>query len=45
MREESLETLPNVNIRDQRQDKNLPIMSVTDLINHNVFKPFFNSFL
>ena len=38
MREVSLETLPNVNIRDPSHDKNLPIMSVTGLINQNVFK-------
>ena len=38
MREVSLETLPNVNIRDPSHDKNLPIMSVTGSINQNVFK-------
>ena len=41
MREVSLETLPNVNIRDSSHDKifNLPIMySVTGSINQNVFK-------
>ena len=38
MREVSLETLPNVNIRDPSHDKNLSIMSVTELINQNVFK-------
>ena len=38
MREVSLETLPNVNIRDPSHDKNIPIMSVTGLINQNVFK-------
>ena len=38
MREVSLETLPNVNIRDLSHDKNLPIMSVTGLIKQNVFK-------
>ena len=37
MREVSLETLPNVNIRDPSHDKNLSIMSVTELINQNVF--------
>ena len=37
MREVSLETLPNVNIRDPSHDKNLPIMSVTGSINQNVF--------
>ena len=36
MREVSLETLPNVNIRNPSHDKNLPIMSVTELINQNV---------
>ena len=40
MREVSLETLPNVNIRDPNHDKNLPIMSVTGSINQNVFKYF-----
>ena len=38
MREVSLETLPNVNIRYPSHDKNLPIMSVTGSINQNVFK-------
>ena len=38
MREVSLETLPNVNIRDPSHNKNLPIMSVTGSINQNVFK-------
>ena len=38
MREVSLETFPNVNIRDPSHDKNLPIMSVTGSINQNVFK-------
>ena len=40
IREVSLETLPNVNIRDSSHDKifNLPIMSVTGSINQNVFK-------
>ena len=38
MREVSLETLPNVNIRDPSHDKNLMIMSVTGSINQNVFK-------
>ena len=38
MREVSLETLSNVNIRDASHDKNLPIMSVTGSINQNVFK-------
>ena len=38
MREVSLETLPNVNIRDPSHDKNIPIMSVTGSINQNVFK-------
>ena len=37
MRGVSLETLSNVNIRNPRHDKNLPIMSVTGL-NQNVFK-------
>ena len=37
IREVSLETLPNVNIRDPSHDKNLPIMSVTGSINRNVF--------
>ena len=36
MREVSLETLPNVNIRDPRHDKNLPIISVTGSINQNL---------
>ena len=40
MREVSLETLPNVNIRDPSHDKNHPIMSVTGSINQNVFKYF-----
>ena len=40
MREVSLETLPNVNIRDPSHDKNLSIMSVTGSINQNVFKYF-----
>ena len=38
MREVSIETLPNVNIRDPSHDKNLLIMSVTGSINQNVFK-------
>ena len=38
MREVSLETLRNVNIRDPSHDKNLPIMSVSGSINHNAFK-------
>ena len=38
MREVYLETLPNVNIRDPSRDKNLPIKSVIESINHNVFK-------
>ena len=38
MREVSLETLSNVNIRDRSHDKNLPIISVTGSINQNVFK-------
>ena len=38
MREVSLETLPNVNIRDPSHNKNLPNMSVTGSINQNVFK-------
>ena len=38
MREVSLETLPNVRVRDPSHDKNLPIMSVTGSININVFK-------
>ena len=38
MREVSLETLPNVNIRDPSYDKNLPIMSVTGSMNQKVFK-------
>ena len=42
VREVSLEALPNVNIREQSHDKNLPIMSVTGLINQNVFKSIFN---
>ena len=37
MREVSLKTLPNVNIRDPSHD-NLPIMSVTGSINQDVFK-------
>ena len=37
MREVSLKTLPNVNIRDPSHDKNLPIMSVTGSINQNEF--------
>ena len=37
MREVSLETLPNVNIRDPSHDRNLPIMSVTGSINQYVF--------
>ena len=37
VREVSLETLSNVNIRNPSHDKNLPIMSVTGL-NQNVFK-------
>ena len=40
MREVSLETLPNVNIRDSSHDKNLSIIFVTGSINHNVFKQF-----
>ena len=38
MTEVSLETLPNVNIRDPSHDKNIPIMSVTGSISQNVFK-------
>ena len=37
VREVSLETLPNVNICNPSHDKNLPIMSVTGLINHKVY--------
>ena len=43
MREVSLKTLPNVNIRDPSHDKNLPIMSVTGSINQNVFKQLLQS--
>ena len=38
MREVSLETLPNVNIRDPSHDKNLPIMSVTGSIIQKCFQ-------
>ena len=34
----SLETLPNVNIRDPSHDINLSVMSVTGWINQSVFK-------
>ena len=34
----SLETLPNVNLRDPSHDINLSVMSVTGSINQNVFK-------
>ena len=40
MREVSLETLPNVNIRDPSHDKNFLIISVTGSINQNVLKKY-----
>ena len=38
MREVSLETLPNINIRDLSHDQNIPIMRVAGSKNRNVFK-------